>query len=68
MLDAVKQMLSLGFSDIEVAKMASSNPASLLCIDSDRGSIEVGKRADLVAIDSDGNVEMTMIGGKIIGQ
>ena len=68
MLDAVKQMLSLGFSDIEVAKMASSNPACLLCIDNDRGSIEVGKRADLVAIDSDGNAKMTMIGGKIIRQ
>ena len=66
MHDAVKQMLSLGFSEVDVAKMASSNPARLLGIDDLYGSIEVGKRADLVAIDEDGNIKMTMIGGKIV--
>jgi N-acetylglucosamine-6-phosphate deacetylase len=64
-LDAVRQMLSLGFSAADVAKMASANPARLLGIDDKRGSIETGKRADLVAIDSNGEVRFTMIGGRL---
>ena len=66
MLDGVRMMLSLGFSDNDLVKMASTNPATLLGIDSDRGSIDVGKRADLVAIDAHGNIKMTVIGGKIV--
>ncbi len=66
MLDAVNRMKSLGFSDAEVSKMASLNPAKLLGIDKTHGSIEIGKRADLVALDKDGNVKITMIGGEIV--
>lgn len=66
MLDAVKRMLSLGFSEAEVAKMASLNPAKLLGIAKTHGSIDVGKRADLVALDAVGNVRMTMVGGEIV--
>jgi N-acetylglucosamine-6-phosphate deacetylase len=47
--------------------MASLNPAKLLGIDSRYGSIEVGKRADLVALDADGEVAWVMIGGKMVG-
>lgn len=65
MLDAVKLMTALGFSEKEVAKMASTNPAKVLGLD-DRGSIEIGKRADLVGIDSDGNIAFTMIGGETV--
>ena len=65
MLDAVRMMLSLGFSDVEVSQMASANPAKLLGIDQDYGTIEIGKRADLVALDGNGNVKMVLIGGKI---
>ncbi len=54
MLDAVKMMLSLGASECDVARMASLNPARLLGIDRDCGSIEEGKRADLVALDDQG--------------
>lgn len=68
MHDAVKRMLSLGFPGDEVAKMASTNPAKLLGISSTHGSIEIGKRADLVALDADGNIKFTMIGGQIVGQ
>ena len=68
MHDAMKQMRLLGFSEVEIAKMASTNPARLLGLESDRGSIEVGKRADLVAIDKDGNIKFSMIGGKIVGR
>lgn len=65
MLDAVKMMLSLGFSESEVSRMASSNPAKLLGIEKTYGSIEVGKRADLVALDEKGNVKVTIVGGII---
>lgn len=65
MLDCVKNMREFGFADLEVAKMASANPASLLGLDT-RGSIEVGKRADIVAFDREGNVAFTMIGGEIV--
>jgi len=64
MLDAVRMMLSLGASEIEVARMASTNPARLLSIDQDCGSIAAGLRADLVALDQDGNVRFTVIGGR----
>lgn len=65
MADAVKMMLSLGFSKSEVSQMASANPAKLLGIEQTNGSIEVGKRADLVALDEKGNVKLCLIGGKI---
>lgn len=65
MLDAVRMMLSLGFSEPEVARMASLNPARLLGIARDVGSIEEGKRADLVALDKHGDVRMTFIGGQV---
>ena len=65
MLDAVRRMRSLGFTDAEVSRMASLNPARLLSLDSDRGLIKAGKRADLVLLDPNGEVRLTMIGGKI---
>jgi N-acetylglucosamine-6-phosphate deacetylase len=63
MLDAVNGVRSIGFSPAEVAKMASANPAKLLGLDASRGSIEAGKRADMVAIDTDGHVAFVIIGG-----
>jgi N-acetylglucosamine-6-phosphate deacetylase len=65
-LDAVKMMLSLGFSEVEVSQMASANPAKLLDIEQTHGSIEVGKRADLVALDEKRNVKLCLIGGKVV--
>lgn len=66
MLDAVRLMHSLDVSYVELAQMASSNPARLLGLDNVCGSIEVGKRADLVALDHDGNVKLTLVGGQAI--
>ena len=64
-LDAVRLMLSLGVGESDVARMASLNPARLLGIDHYCGSIEEGKRADLVAVDEARNVRHTIVGGKI---
>lgn len=68
MLDAVRMMLKLGFSPLEVSRMASLNPAHVLGIEAEYGSIEIGKRADLTALDADGNVVLTIIGGRIAHQ
>jgi N-acetylglucosamine-6-phosphate deacetylase len=66
MLDAVKLLHSLGVSYIDLATMASLNPARLLGVDKDCGSIEPCKRADLVALDQDGNLKLTLIGGRSV--
>ncbi|HEV2836947.1 MAG TPA: N-acetylglucosamine-6-phosphate deacetylase [Pyrinomonadaceae bacterium] len=65
MLDAVRLMLSLGVSHADIAQMASTNPARLLGLDHVYGSIETGKRADLVALDQAGNVKLTLIDGRV---
>ena len=66
MHDAVKQMLALGFSMSDVSHMASANPAKLIGLDKEIGSIEIGKRADLVAMDKDGNIKFVSIGGETV--
>ncbi|HKC62062.1 MAG TPA: N-acetylglucosamine-6-phosphate deacetylase [Pyrinomonadaceae bacterium] len=66
MLDAVRMMLSLGVAATDVARMASTNPARLLGIDKDCGSIETDRRADLVALDDEGHVRLTLVGGNIV--
>ncbi len=64
-LDAVKNMLNLGFTEIEVSKMASANPAKLLGIEKDFGSIEVGKRADFVILDEKNEVILSLVNGRV---
>ena len=66
MLDAVRLLHSLGVSYVDLAHLASSNPAGLLGLDAECGSVEAGKRADLVALDKEGNVKLTLIGGRSI--
>ncbi len=65
MLDAMRLMSALGFSENELAQMSSLNPARLLGIHHDCGSIEEGKRADLVMLDEEKKVRLTIIGGEI---
>lgn len=65
MLDAVRRMLSLGVSETDVAQMASLTPAKILGLDKDYGSIEVGKRADLITLNANRQVSMSMVGGDV---
>ena len=65
MLDAVSLMSSLGVSEPDVALMASLNPARLMRVDNECGSIEEGKRADLVVLDQGGTVRLTIIAGSV---
>ncbi len=64
LLDAVLRMLALGASPVEVAAMASHTPARVLRIEETCGSIEAGKRADLVALDAAGRARLTLVGGR----
>ena len=66
LLDAVKRMRSLGFSDVEVSRMASRNPAMLLGLHDELGSLVVGQRADIVALDDAGDVKLTFVGGRLV--
>ena len=43
-------------------EMASLTPARIAGLDADRGSIEVGKRADFVVLDSEYQVKQVYIG------
>jgi N-acetylglucosamine-6-phosphate deacetylase len=65
MLDAVKMMRSLSASECDVARMASMNAAQLLGIDRECGSIEAGKRADLVAVNDRGEVQFAVVNGAV---
>lgn len=65
MREAVRMMLFLDVSLREVARMAATNPARLLGVGQECGSIEEGLRADLVALDASGNVRLTLVGGRI---
>ncbi len=46
--------------------MASYNPAKIIGIQDKKGSIEVGKDADIIAIDKDINIYATMVEGNIV--
>ena len=49
----------------ECVNCASLNPATTIGLDKTKGSIEVGKDADIIITDNEFNVEKTIIGGNI---
>lgn len=63
-LKNMKETLNESFENL--INMASIIPAKNLKIDDTYGSIEVGKKADFVVIDSSFNVKATIVGGKIL--
>ncbi len=56
---AAKNFAALGYDLPTVSKFCSANPARLLGIDSTTGTLEVGKAADIVLLDSDFGVLRT---------
>jgi N-acetylglucosamine-6-phosphate deacetylase len=48
----------------EAVRMASLTPARIIGLDSELGSLEVGKRADLVVLDADLGVQQVYVSGK----
>jgi len=59
---------SLGLSLAEAVQMASLNPAILIGVDDRKGSLEPGKDADLVMLDEELGVHMTMVKGAVVYQ
>jgi len=65
MLDAIKNMKEYCNCSLnELSLMSSTNPAKLLGIDDNKGSIEIGKDADLILVDKDLNLIKTFVLGK----
>ncbi|HQX55550.1 MAG TPA: N-acetylglucosamine-6-phosphate deacetylase [Pyrinomonadaceae bacterium] len=63
MLDAFRQMSKLGYSNRELSLMSSRNPARLIGMDDQLGSLDEGKCADIVLLDADGSVRHTIVRG-----
>jgi len=55
---------SLDLSLAEAVQMASLNPARLIGVQDRKGSLEPGKDADLVVLDEDYKVQMTIVRGQ----
>ncbi|MDR2285494.1 MAG: amidohydrolase family protein, partial [Sphingobacterium sp.] len=51
---------------LDAVQMLTLNPARIMKIDNQIGSIETGKQADLVLFDEKIEVKMTIVGGKVI--
>ncbi|SCY77069.1 N-acetylglucosamine-6-phosphate deacetylase [Alkaliphilus peptidifermentans] len=63
-LDSVKNIINNVNASIgDIAKIASENPAKYIGVYDKKGSIEVGKDADLLVIDSDWNLQDVFLQG-----
>lgn len=66
MIDAIKNMINFTNISLEEAiLMASTNPAKKLNVYDRKGSIEVGKDADLVVLNKDYEILMTICRGEL---
>ena len=63
---AFRNALVAGLDEVAVSCAASANPARLLGIDGDVGTIEVGKRADLVVLDDAIDVVAVIASGEVV--
>ncbi|HEY0079977.1 MAG TPA: N-acetylglucosamine-6-phosphate deacetylase [Pyrinomonadaceae bacterium] len=63
--DAVRLLARLGVAQTELSAMAARNPARLLGLADECGTLETGKRADLVAFDDDYRPRLTLVGGRV---
>jgi N-acetylglucosamine-6-phosphate deacetylase len=63
----VRTMISMaGVSLADAVKMITSTPARILKVDDSKGSLATGKDADVVIFDTNIDVAMTMVKGKIV--
>lgn len=62
----IRTMLAAGIPLIDAIKMASSTPARILKCNNKKGSLEVGKDADIVLFDEDIQIHTTIINGKVV--
>ena len=66
MADGVRNLLKLGVSVPDIFRMGAYNPAVVLGIDGEAGSIAVGKRADILICDGELNVESVLVNGTAV--
>ncbi len=64
-LDGVRNLVKIGIPLASAVRMASTNPARTTGM-TDRGSIAIGKRADLAILDCDLSVISTIVNGKTV--
>ena len=64
---AIKNLVErVGVPFTDAVDFATANPAKNIGLFGERGSIEVGKRADFTVLKKDYEVEMTMVGGNVV--
>jgi N-acetylglucosamine-6-phosphate deacetylase len=69
MVRAVQHAVAFGGMALhDAVRMATINPARLMGLERSRGTVEEGKRADLVVFDQHFLVQMTMVGGRPVYQ
>ncbi len=56
----------VGVDLYQAVKMMTCNPARMMGVEKEMGTVEVGKYADMVIFDYDINIEHTIIGGKVV--
>ena len=65
----VRTMLSLTEVPLlDIITMATLTPAKIMKVQDRKGSLEMGKDADIIIFDNDVNIQMTMVEGRIIYQ
>jgi len=65
--ELLKRLIGFTNCGLNVAvKTVTENPARVLGIEDKKGSIAVGKDADLVLLDEEFSVQVTIVGGKIV--
>ena len=66
MADGAKNLVKLGFSLADVARVGSLNPAKAAGLDGQLGTLEKGKLADILVCDKDMNIERVMLRGRLV--
>lgn len=65
----VRTMINMaGISLADAIKMITSTPARILGLTRTKGSLAPGKDADIIIFDDEINIQLTMIGGRIVYQ
>lgn len=61
-------MAAAGLSLAEALRMASYNPALVIGMEREKGSLKPGKDADIILLDDELRVALTIVGGKVVYQ
>lgn len=65
MREALQNIAGLGIAIPEAVEMAAGVPARAIGVEDDYGSMETGKRADLIAFDDQFQVQLAIVGGAL---